>query len=229
MSDQMPPIKAISPILFEGITQQVYESIKEQIMDMALPAGSRISIDQICKTLGVSSSPVREALARLSSEGLVSAKPRCGYRVAEMPDKKFFLDLIDARMILETHCAAIGAPRKDIRIIESLCLSVQMLRELPLGATYTIYKEYIQWDTRFHEVLVESGENQAIIRMYRDMHPLLLQSRLYLQLGSTIDVAVVSREHEAILEAYREGNEDGAVDAVRMHLEHVRVMYENVL
>src|ERR1700704_5907696 len=94
-----------------GLTDRVHEKLKELILDQKLGPGAYLNIDKLCRQLNVSTSPLREALARLSAERLVQFEPFIGYSVAEVPDKKYYTDLMDVRLLLECYAARIGAPQ----------------------------------------------------------------------------------------------------------------------
>jgi len=92
-----------------GLTNQSYEALKEQILDQTIAPGARINIDQLVIELGVSSTPIREALARLCSERLVTFEPYIGYSAAPIHDDDWFHDMIDFRVLFEGEAACTGA------------------------------------------------------------------------------------------------------------------------
>src|SRR5260221_14698946 len=91
-----------------GLTGQAYEALREQILDQTILPGARINIDQVVAELGVSSSPIREALARLLSERLVTFEPFIGYSAAPIPTDAWFHDMIEFRAMIEGRAAVIG-------------------------------------------------------------------------------------------------------------------------
>ena len=93
-----------------ALLDQVYEVLKERILDRAYQPGARLSIDALARELQVSSTPIREALGRLTAEGLVAAAPFVGFSVASMPTRKYYLDLYAFRLVIETWAAASQLP-----------------------------------------------------------------------------------------------------------------------
>ena len=96
-----------------ALLDQVHEILKERILDRFYEPGVKLNIDALGRELKVSSTPLREALARLTAEGLVSAEPFVGFAVAPMPDAKYYGDLFDFRLIIEPWAAAeffVGLP-----------------------------------------------------------------------------------------------------------------------
>src|ERR1700737_2868221 len=82
-----------------GLTGQAYEAMKEQVLDQTIAPGARINIDQLVTELGVSSSPIREALAKLLSERLVTFEPYIGYSAAPIHDDAWFHDMMHFRIM----------------------------------------------------------------------------------------------------------------------------------
>ena len=81
---QQRPAKKIERVV---LGDQVYEAIKERILDQAYAPGQKLNIDGLVRELKVSSTPIREALTRLVAEGLVSAAPFVGFATAVLPER----------------------------------------------------------------------------------------------------------------------------------------------
>ena len=88
------------------LTASVYEAIKEQIMDLELAPGTRVNMDQLARDLEVSTTPVRESLARLESEGLVTRRSLQGYLVTAQPGRIDLHELFTMRMLIEPEAAS---------------------------------------------------------------------------------------------------------------------------
>jgi hypothetical protein len=91
------------------LSDRVYEVLKGQLMDRVLAPGEKINIDLLCRELEVSQTPIREALARLESDGLVTKRALAGYTVAPLLDAEGYDDLFEMRFILEPVAAARAA------------------------------------------------------------------------------------------------------------------------
>ncbi|GAB3962484.1 GntR family transcriptional regulator [Plantactinospora veratri] len=87
------------------LADDVYESVRALVMDHAVAPGERINIDALARRLEVSPTPVREALARLESDGLVRKRPLAGYTAAPLLSRTEFDELVEMRLILETASA----------------------------------------------------------------------------------------------------------------------------
>ncbi|CAN5358995.1 GntR family transcriptional regulator [soil metagenome] len=204
-----------------GLATQAYEALREQILDQTIVPGARINIDQLAAELGVSSSPIREALARLLSERLVSFEPYIGYSAAPIPDDAWFHDMVDFRAMLEGNAAAIGAQRRDPETIAALEQAFAEMASSGLGQHYRKYRRFNAADAQFHTAIVASAENQVFRQVYADVQPHVHYARLYISRGVE-EEADVAAQHLAILDAFRKGNGVAARDAVIVHLESVR-------
>jgi DNA-binding GntR family transcriptional regulator len=201
-----------------GLTGQAYEALKEQILDQTIAPGARINIDQLVTALGVSSSPIREALARLLSERLVTFEPYIGYSAAPIHDDAWFHDMMHFRIMLEGGAALLGAPRRDAAIVARLEEALAEMRSSGLGHHYRKYGRFNAADAKFHQAIVAGASNQVFIQVYNDLQPHVHYARLYLNRGVE-EEAEVGAEHSAILEAFRQGDGEAARDAIVGHLE----------
>jgi DNA-binding GntR family transcriptional regulator len=216
----MPP----RPLVKTTLSEQTYEELKERILDQTLAPGARLNIDELSRALQVSSSPIREALARLEGDRLVVSQLYAGYSVAPQPDRRYFHDLLDFRILLEGHCALVGAPKRLPAILQAMDAALRrMAGTRTLGTRYREYRRFVHADHVFHQALVDSAENLVISQTYASLNVIITQSRLYLNRGSTGRAASeVVEEHRRILRAFREGDGGAAREGLREHLENGR-------
>jgi DNA-binding GntR family transcriptional regulator len=202
-------------VLAEG----VYETIKQLIMDQRLEPGRRISMDALARELDVSSTPVREALARLDADGLATKRPLAGYTVAPVLDAKSFADLFGMRMLLEPAAGRLAAARCRPGDADMLAEHMAAMRQVPSGHGYAVYREHAAHDARFHGSIAELSGNallhETITRLGAHMH----MYRLYFRSGFVQDTA---REHSRILDALRAGDEQEAAEAMIAHIQASR-------
>ena len=199
-----------------------YEALKEQILDQKLAPGARLNIDALTRSLGVSSSPVREALARLEAERLVVLEVYSGYTVAPHPSPEYLGNLLEFRLLVEGHSARIGAARKSAATVKLLRGFVaRMGGRQRLGAKYQEYRKRIQADAQFHQAIVDSARNEVISEVYAAKHAHLLMSRLFINRSDAGRPAdAVTAEHRAILKAFEDGDGRAAERAVVTHLKN---------
>ncbi|MBB5754831.1 GntR family transcriptional regulator [Prosthecomicrobium pneumaticum] len=203
------------------LAEQAYEALKERILDQTLPPGARLNIDNLSRELAVSSSPIREALARLEAERLVVSELYTGYAVAPTPSAAYLAALAEYRIVIESHCARVGAPKKKKAVLAAMRQAFEKMNAVPLlGTRYKEYRRFVEWDGKFHQVLVDSAENEVMSVTYSSLHALLIQSRLYRNReGANTALAEVMNEHRAILDAFEAGDGEAAAQAVRDHLD----------
>lgn len=200
-----------------GLTGQAYEALKEQILDQTIAPGARLNIDQLVTELGVSSSPIREALARLLSERLVTFEPYIGYSAAPIHDDAWFHDMLHFRIMLEGGAALSGAPRREAAILSRLEEAFAEMSSSGLGHHYRKYGRFNAADAKFHRAIVASAGNVVFVQVYNDLQPHVHYARLYLNRGIE-EESDVATEHDAIAAAFREGDGEAARDAVVAHL-----------
>ncbi len=213
--------KPIKVVTRKTLTEQTYEVLKGRILDREIEPGTRLNIDSLVRDLGVSTSPLREALAKLQAERLVVSELYSGYSVAPEPTLAYLRDLIDYRILLEGRCALVGAiERSPAQLQELRVANKQMAGTRRLGTKYREYAKFVAGDARFHQIIVESGGNQVFIDAYQGMHAILLQARLYLHRFSGESRAIeVADEHARILQAFEDRDGVTAETAIRDHLE----------
>jgi DNA-binding GntR family transcriptional regulator len=203
-----------------SLSEQTYEALKEQILDQKLEPGARLNIDALTKSLKVSSSPVREALARLEAERLVVLEVYAGYKVAPHPSPEYLAQLLEFRLLVEAHCARAGAMKRNASTVKLLKdLVARMASSRRLGAKYQEYRKRIQADAQFHQAIVDSAGNGVLSEVYATKHAHLLMSRLFINRSDAGRPAdPVTSEHRAIVEAYAKGDGAAAERAVISHL-----------
>lgn len=201
------------------LSERTYEAIKERIFDQTLLPGSRLNIDALSRELRVSSSPIREALARLATERLVNVELYTGYSVAPPPSLEYLHSLLNYRIVVEGHCARCGVKNspQSLTLLRQLC---EKMAAIPrIGTKYREYRRFIEYDGEFHQVLVDSARNEVFSETYASLNAIILQSRLYLnRVGGAPSDEVVD-EHRLIVAAFEKGDGKAAEAAVRNHLE----------
>ena len=149
----------------ENLAERIYLQLKQDIFDFRLMPGDRFRENEIAERMGVSRTPVREALFRLQREAYVDVLYRSGWQVKPF-DFKYFEELYDVRTILE--CAAVrklcehdGELSKLDDLVSQWCVpSEQRLDDGPVVSGM---------DERFHEKLVEAAGNSEMARIHHDL------------------------------------------------------------
>jgi len=191
-----------------------YETLARGIFDRVLKPGDRLGIDAAARRLQMSITPVREALARLASDGLLTQVANQGYRVAPLLTATEFHALFTARRVLELEALR---PRPDgtgvaARLSRPLAVTNRMaehleeltagMRAVNPGPDYAEFGEFSRLDRDFHQALVDASANRFLASAWRGLHFHLHVSRLYAGAG-VIDYDEGCHEHDAIVEAVR--------------------------
>lgn len=199
----------------QALADEVYEAVKAWLMDHRIAPGDRVSIDGLARELGVSPTPVREALARLESAELVVKEPLRGYRATPLLTQDQLDDLYRFRLLIEPWAAARAA--EGLTEAGRLRLRAEMDScDTPVESDYHSYRELAAHDTRFHLLVAELAGSQQVRSAFERTHCHLHIFRLHFdrKIGSK-----TLEEHRAITEAIASADANGAQQAMRAHLE----------
>ncbi|MEV7038973.1 GntR family transcriptional regulator [Amycolatopsis sp. NPDC051061] len=194
----------------------VYEQIRALIMNDGIEPGARVNIDEIARELGVSGTPVREALARLESEELVSRLPLRGYRVTELLNRKEVDDMYALRLLLEPPSAARAASAMSDSHVALLEAELATCPSAPIEDAYSDYKALTAHDARLHELILHLAGNVAVEQAFARTHCHLHFFRL--NYNQPFGEQTIS-EHRVIVDALTAGNAAAARKAMTDHLE----------
>ncbi|MBA4863035.1 GntR family transcriptional regulator [Streptomyces sp. PSKA54] len=205
----------------------VYDAILEKLLDGSTPPGSSLGIDPLARELGVSPTPVREALVQLEHTGLVSRVALKGYRVAQPLSPRQMAELIDTRSILEV-AAAERAAVHAVDLVPELraahaqhVLSAHRVRKLrgegghPTG--FADLREYFAADWEFHLTIIRAADNRFLLQLAESLGAHVHRLRQTVDHG-TMDVDQAVEEHAEILAAFESGDPRRPVEAMRRHL-----------
>lgn len=195
---------------------EVYEQIKRDIAAFRLLPGDRFTEGELGARLGVSRTPVRQALFRLQQEGFVEVQFRAGWRVLPF-DFERFEQLYDLRMVLETtavHRLCADDGRADRTLLAQLAATWQVP---PAGRSGDGAK-LAQWDEQFHCTLVAAAGNAEMARVHRELTDRIRMIRR-LDFTKAPRIAATYDEHARILEAVQRGRGEEAARLLRAHIE----------
>ena len=204
------PIEAAS---YLPLRLQVYRSLREAIVTGKLKAGERIVEDKVCADLGVSRSPLREALRRLEGEGLVSILPRRGAIVTEVTDRDG-VSLFAVREVLEglaAREAAMHITVDELAELENIC------RDMAARIQAKDATHIVALNQQFHETIAKASRNRWVRDFLTGIRA--HTRRIYRSSIDTPGRAPNSlAEHLLILEALKKGDLDAADELARRHV-----------
>lgn len=156
------PAVAAQPDARGSQSQRIYEEIKRRILDNELPAGTQVLENELASQLGVSRTPIREALVLLSRDGMVEVRPRHGMRVLPVSADDM-QDIYDILTALESTAAEIVAARGVSK--EEIARLEQAVANMDAALKKDDLKGWAQADERFHRLLVELTNNKRLISL----------------------------------------------------------------
>jgi DNA-binding GntR family transcriptional regulator len=202
------------------LTDETYDSIMSLLMSHQVQPGERINIDALSRMLGVSVTPVRETLARLESEGLVTKQPLVGYTATPLLTLEQLSDMYEVRLALEPLAARQAALRSTQEQVDEIAATVAGGRDSAPAARSDEHVLVALDDERFHAAIAQAARNDFLRDAVERLHSHLHLYRLY-QNAKVVQEAT-DHEHDAIVEALRHRDGDGAEQQMRAHLEASR-------
>jgi DNA-binding GntR family transcriptional regulator len=195
----------------ELLSATVKRLVLDRIVQGHYRPGERIVEFKLAKELGVSQSPVREALRELAAVGIVTIHPRRGARV-RLPSAKELADVSVVRAEIDALAARLSAPRIPDATLDALeALIEEMLAQLDAGD----FSGVTEADVRFHHLIAEASENHALERAFDQLAPF---ARTFITLTlPDVDVRGIVLEHRPILAALRARDAGAAAEAARAH------------
>lgn len=199
---------------------EVYEQLKGDVGQFKLVPGDRFTENEICERLGVSRTPVRQALFRLQQEGYVEVLFRSGWRVLPFDFDKFE-QLYDLRMVLETAAAqrlSDDALHRGGAVNRALLDELAAIWLVPSAQRSSDTLQVSQWDEAFHCALVTAAGNAEMARVHRDVTDRIrIIRRLDFTKQARIDATY--DEHAKILKAIQRKRGEQAAMLLRTHIE----------
>ena len=212
----MKPLTKSDPLY-----DQVVEEVRKAIITGTLTPGQMVSAPQIAAQLGVSRTPVRDAILQLQREGLVAIIARRGVLILE-PTVADLEDLFQFREPLEGAAAALAAERADTDILGALEFAFEQHAE---AVSNHDLEEHMARDEEFHELIAQASRNRRIGEALLSVRgQLRVYTRTLSAQPGAMDGAVVEA-HRAILEAIRAGDRDRARARARAHVRGVFDIY----
>ena len=200
------------------LADSVYKILRNQFMDGTRTAGEPLNIATLSRELDVSQTPIREALARLESTGLVRREALKGYRVAPLFSEADLLALTEARVVLEPALTRAAAARTTPEFLEELLETIETLDKASTSTDdSSTFPDYWSADELFHTTIAKQGGNPFLATAYAALGGQVQRFRLFAPLGSS-DAGHAAREHRLIYQALDAGNARLAADRMREHV-----------
>lgn len=180
-----------------------YAHLRERILQGVFPVDTPLRQERIAKDLGISRLPVRDALSRLESDGLVVFRPRRGYTVASL-DIDEIKEVFDLRMVLEEHAGRVATEKRteeDLREVEAIFRKMEIIEP---DSSESI-RNFSTYNRAFHERLFSITRNKRLCSLLSTLHD---NSERFTRMGASLvsDLHYAHEEHRKIFEAFKAGN-----------------------
>lgn len=215
------------------LPERVHQALREKLLDGSLAPGTRLDYKQLAHELGVSTTPVREAVTRLASEGYVELIPRLGAVVRSL-SRSTATDFYEMREAIETYACAKAAERLSPRHVDQLREHLGVMREVLGRFTRGRHaklpaaelRRFLDADLAFHQTILHGARNPALARTVEESH---LQARIFYAdrgIHDEFRVSLACQQHAKILDALEARDPQAAAAAMG---EHVRASMQFTL
>lgn len=219
--DQPPAVKALPPRA--ALTEDVYEALKALIMDGAVDPGATLTIDTLARDLGVSPTPVREALARLESDALARKDGKRGYFATDELTSAEVEQMYDFRLLVEPWAVRRAAKFATAEQSLSLRRLVEAVPQMPTSLGYRHLRVMSSHDAMFHGQILRFAQNEFVANSFERSHCFLHLFRLqYNQPSILRSAGEAVEEHRIIAGHIAEGDSDAAERTMVAHLDRAR-------
>lgn len=206
----------------KSLRELALEHLRESIVDGSLKMGQVLSERRISEELGVSKSPVREALAQLRDEGLVSIEPQKGARVFSLSEPEVS-QICDFRQAIESAAFELALARDRAGLASEMR---RVVSEMEQAREKGNEKSYLALDTSFHHLIFTHSGNDYLTASYSRYIGKIAALRTHLsKLPQHTELSF--DEHKGIALATKEGNLDQIKSLLAEHIDRTRQAYKN--
>lgn len=202
---------------FRRLSEHVYTIILQAIADHRIRPGERMVLDELAAQLNVSRTPIRDALSRLTAEGLVQPRGRRGLYMTSLSAEEL-RNLFEMRRMCELFAVEKGAASASDEIVERMESAASEFTRLAGSEDLSARVSYTLQDRELHRLLVSLAQNPALSELFERLSIHTHSLRAGLGPGAPTIPMANQIEHAAILKALRERDTAAAVEATRTHL-----------
>jgi DNA-binding GntR family transcriptional regulator len=204
----------VKEVQVEGsLTSKVGEALRSAIVAGELTAGQLYSVHDLAATLGVSRTPVREALIKLASKGMVQFERNRGVRILQS-DAHDLEEVFELRLLLEVPSARLAVARMTQDDVVELAKILELMKQ---AAENGDERSLMAHDRRFHSLILEAAGNHRLAVFVDSLRDLVL-TRGVSTAGASRTLHDIADEHIPVLEQIQAGDGDGAAEAMRAHV-----------
>lgn len=199
--------------------ERVYTHVKDAVLDRRYEGGTLLTEGGLAEAVGVSRTPVREALLRLEVEGLIKLYPKKGALVLAVSAQEI-ADVVETRLLVEEFAARKAVPASPQLVSRLEALLEEQRHYSDTGDLATVSVK----DRCFHAEIVRHAGNEILSRLYDQLRDRQLRMGVAVMEAHPDRIAANIAEHGELLEAIRSGDAEGAAQVVRRHVGRVKVL-----
>lgn len=200
---------------FLPLRDVVFNTLRQAILTGELKPGERLMEIHLANRLGVSRTPIREAIRKLELEGLVTMIPRKGAEVAQLTEKSMS-DVLEVRRAMDALCAELACERiteEDLSRLKEACEQFEQI--ISTGDV----KKIAQADVELHDIILQATGNNRLIQLVNNLSEQMYRYRFeYIKDFSQHEKLV--EEHRIIYESLVSRNKERATEAARTHIDN---------
>jgi DNA-binding GntR family transcriptional regulator len=207
----------MTAIRARSLVAQVYDKVLRRIGSGGAAPGAALGIAELARDLGVSPTPVREALQRLRAEGHLLYVENIGYRLPEPPTSQQYTDWAVARIVVESSALLYILGPIDTRLLDEAQAINAEIRATDFGTSQAGVRKFSELNWRFHAKLLALARNPLLDEVHTRLYAAPQFSRIFLGRGILHQAEVVA-EHDKVLDQLRRGDRVAAAGAQREHI-----------
>lgn len=195
----------------------VYQHLHAAILNGVFKPGDMLRQEELCRSLGVSRAPLREALPRLEAEGIVRQLPRRGYVVVSLRPEEIS-ELFDLRMLIEVEAVTLGTRARNKHHVQAVRETLNQMSQLNIHDS----RDRSAWfglNARFHEKLILPSNRSHYLKAVTSLRT-TVEPYIRVEIGLTGNVNAAIQEHHALADAFEYGDAIKAGELTGMHIKH---------
>ena len=200
---------------FLPLRDVVFNTLRQAILTGELKPGERLMEIHLANKLGVSRTPIREAIRKLELEGLVTMIPRRGAEVAQITEKSL-KDVLEVRRALDALSVELACDRISPEALSRLQTACDTFEKAPATKDP---KKIAQADVALHDIIVKATDNDRLIQLVNNLSEQMYRYRFeYIKDGSTHEQLV--KEHRILFESIRDKDKETAARTAKLHIDN---------
>jgi len=203
---------------YKPLREVIFNTLREAIIVGELKPGERLMEVQLAEKMGVSRTPVREAIRKLELEGLVNMIPRKGAHVADLSVKDI-MDALEVRASLDGLATALAAERiTDEELKELKRVQLQFVQYVEKGTLQGLVKK----DVEFHDIIYNSSRNEKLIQITNNLREQVQRFRV-IYLKDYDSTREIIKEHTGIFDALEKRDRELAQKVAQKHIKNQEI------